>query len=224
MRNSRKVPANKLRRTTMQWWERLKRSMEDQRLTPEELAKRAGINVKSVYAYLQGRTDNPRGDVIRRLAKAIDISEVALRYGGDTPENFVPLKKVPLLDMTKLAKLKPAQDPLSTWDGTTVVSVPMDVPDGAYGITLADDANEPEFRRGDVVICDPTQDVTPGRYVVAVLTDEQSAKFARFRPLSYGATKRFKLIHSNPDYPEIEVGTKVKGFILARGIKHIRSI
>ena len=224
MKIRRTVRKHKLRRSAMKWWERLKRQMEDRRLSPEDVAKRAGVNVKSVYAYLEGRVDQPRGDTVKRLAHAVHLSEMALRHGGDAPQNVVPLKKVPLLDMAKLAKLKASQDPLSTWDGTSVVSVPMDVPDGAYGVTLIDDANGPEYRRGDVVICDPGEDITPGRFVVAVLTDKQEAHFARFRPLSHGDTKRFKLIHLNDDYPEIDVGGKVKGFILARGIKHIRSI
>jgi len=224
MKISRKVSVNKLRRNTMNWWTRLKRSMEDRRLSPEDVAKRAGVNVKSVYAYLAGRVENPRGDVVKRLARAVDLSEMELRHGGDLPANIVPLKKVPLLDMRKLAKLKPSQDPMSTWDGTSVVSVPMDVPDRAYGITLIDDANAPEFTTGDVVICDPGEEIIPGRFVVAVLTEEQQAHFARFRPLSYGDTKRFKLVRGSEDYPDIEVGGKVKGFILARGIKHIRSI
>lgn len=224
MKIRRTVRKHKLRRSAMKWWERLKRQMEDRRLSPEDVAKRAGVNPKSVYAYLEGRVEQPRGDTVKRLAHAVHLSEMALRYGGDAPQNVVPLKKVPLLDMTKLGKLRASQDPLSTWDGTSVVSVPMDVPDGAYGVTLVDDANEPEFRRGDVVICDPGEDIIPGRFVVAVLTEEQQAHFARFRPLAHGETKRFKLVRNNADYPEIEVGGKVKGFILARGIKHIRSI
>ena len=224
MKISRKVPTNKLRRNTMHWWERLKRRMQDRGLKPADLATRAGVNVKSVYAYLDGRVPQPRGDTLKRLATALDLSEMELRFGADAPPNIVPLKKVPLLDMRKLAKLKPSQDPMSTWDGTSVVSVPMDVPDRAYGITLIDDANAPEFTTGDVVICDPGEDIIPGRFVVAVLTEEQQAHFARFRPLSYGDTKRFKLVRSSEDYPDIEVGQKVKGFILARGIKHIRSI
>jgi transcriptional regulator with XRE-family HTH domain len=208
----------------MEWWERLKRQMEDRRLTPEDVAKRAGLNVTSVYKYLTGKVAQPRGDAVKRLAHAVHMSEMALRYGGDAPNNVVPLRKVPLLDMARLGKLKPAQDPLTTWDGTSVVSVPIDVPDGSYGVTLTSESNEPDFRRGDIVICNAAEEVLPGRFVVAVLTETETAHFARFRPLAHGETKRFKLVHGNEDYPDIEVGHKIKGFILARAIKHIRDI
>jgi transcriptional regulator with XRE-family HTH domain len=208
----------------MTWWERLRKAMEARRLSPEDVAKRAGVNLKSLYGYLKGDVAQPRGDVVRRLAHAVQTTELALRYGGDAPPNVVPLKKVPLLDMTKLAKLKPAESPLSLWDGTSVVSVPADVPDGAFGVTLPNAANAPEFQHGDIVICDPGAEVLPGRYVVAVLTESEEAHFAKFRPQSHGNASRFTLVQQNEDYPTIEVGGKVKGFIIARCIKHIRDI
>jgi AcrR family transcriptional regulator len=55
--------------------------MDDRRLTPEDVAKRAGLNVASVYKYLDGRVEQPRGDVVKRLAQAVHLSEMALRYG-----------------------------------------------------------------------------------------------------------------------------------------------
>jgi transcriptional regulator with XRE-family HTH domain len=66
----------------MQWWQRLDRSMKAQRLSPDTVAERAGINIKSVYAYLNGRVDHPRGDIVKRLAAAVGMTEVALRDGG----------------------------------------------------------------------------------------------------------------------------------------------
>ena len=208
----------------MQWWERLARVMEARRLSPEVVAERARVNLKSLYGYLKGDVDQPRGNVVKRLAGAVGMTELALRYGNNEPSGVVQLKRIPLLDMNRLGTLKAGEDPLSTWDGTTMVSVPADVPDGAYGVTLLDAANSPEFSAGDMVICDPTAEVEPGRWVVAVLSDEERARFARFRPLAHGDKRRFRLIHANADFPDIEVSGKVKGFILARVIKHIRDV
>jgi SOS-response transcriptional repressor LexA len=209
----------------MKWWERLGRTMEARRLTPDAVAERARVNLKSLYGYLQGDVDQPRGDIVKRLAAAVGMTELALRYGSDGfPENTVELKRIPLITMNKLGTLTAGQDPMAVWDGSTVVSVPADVPDGAYGVTLVDSSNEPDFARGDIVICDPLADLEPGRYVVAILTEEQQAHFAKWRPLAHRDVRRFVLTHANADYPDIEVGSRIKGFILARAIKHIRNI
>lgn len=208
----------------MKWWEKLKRIIDSRRdLTVEKVAADAKINVKSLYGYLNGDVDNPRGDTVARLARAVGTTEQALRYEG-LPENFTPLKQIPLLQMTKLGTLKVKQDAMSVWDGVSYVSVSSDIPDGSYGVVLGDDSGGTDFPEGSTIICNPAADVQPGRYVVAVLTDEQRAHFGKFRPSAHRDTKHFTLVRPNPDFPNIEVGGKTKGFILARAIKHIRDI
>lgn len=207
----------------MEWWERLGKIIETRGLSVEDVAAKARLPVKSLYGYLKGEVDNPRGDVVERLARAVGTTEQALRY-GDAPSNVVALRRIPLLDMKKLGALKLSQDPMTTWDGVTFVSVPNDIPDGAYGITLVDNSGEGEFSEGDVVVCDPTADVTPGRYVVAVVIDDKAAYFGKFRPLAHGDRRNFEILRPNPDYPKIEVGGRLKGFILARAVRHIRKI
>ena len=104
-----------------------------------------------------------------------------------------------------------------------IVSAARRVWDAAQPLT--DESGEPLFREGEVVICNPGADVVPGRYVVAVLTDEERAVFAKYRPAAHRQPRHFYLKPPNPDYPEIEVNGKThKGFILARAIKHIRDI
>lgn len=209
----------------MEWWERLGRAIAARGIPPETVAERARVHIKSLYGYLKGGVKQPRGDVIKRLAAAVGMTEIALKYGTNgLPGNTVGLKKIPLLDMNKLGTLKVGQDPMAVWDGASVVSVPDENPDGAYAVRLVDDSGGDIFKKGDMVICDPAADVEPGSYVVAVLTDEERAHFAKWKPLAHRDTKRFTLIHGNTNYPDIEVGTKVKGFILARAVSHIRKI
>jgi transcriptional regulator with XRE-family HTH domain len=68
---------------TVKWSERLKRQMDDRRLTPEDVAKRSGITVHSVYAYLNGKVAQPRGDAVKRLAAVVGMTEQSLRYGDE---------------------------------------------------------------------------------------------------------------------------------------------
>ena len=127
--------------------------------------------------------------------------------------------------MSKLGALKTATDPLAVWDGVSQVSVQTDIPDGSYGVRLTDESGEPVFRAGEIVICNPAAEIVPGRYVVAVLTDEDRAVFARYRPAAHRQPRHFFLKPPNDAFPEIEVNGKThKGFILARAIKHIRDI
>ena len=88
-----------------------------------------------------------------------------------------------------------------------------------------DESNEPEFTKGSMIICDPKAPIIPGKYVVILVPDDQEALFGKFRPMGYKDMKRFKVLRTNPDYPqEIEFGGKVKGLIIARAIKHVRDI
>ena len=206
----------------MRWWERLSKIIEARDLLDEQVAKDARVPVKSLYGYLKGEVDNPRGDVVQRLARAVQTSEQALRY-GDTPAH-VPLRRVPLLDMSKLGTLKANQDPLSVWDGISYATVPGDVRDGAFAVALTDNSGEPEFQEGDLIICDPAADVVPGRYVLTIATDDKATHFGRYRPTAHGDRRNFKIKPRNEDYPEVEIGGKTKGFILGRAIKHIRNI
>ena len=66
----------------MTWWERLSLEMSARNLSPEDVASRSGVPVKSVYGYLKGDVENPRGDTLRRLANAVHMSEQQLRYAG----------------------------------------------------------------------------------------------------------------------------------------------
>lgn len=210
----------------MKWWERLAQAMEARRISPDALAERARVPVKSVYGYLNGVVDNPRGDVVNRLAKAVGMSELALRHGPqeDAAQVVLQLKKIPLIDMNKIGTLPAGRDALDAWDGSAVVSVPSDVPDGAYAMTLLDESNAPGFQKGDIIVCDPAAEVIPNRYVVAVLTDEKKAYFGRYAPATHGSMRRFRLEREGQGWPSIEVGTKSKGYVLARVTKHIRDV
>jgi transcriptional regulator with XRE-family HTH domain len=207
----------------MMWWERLGRAMTARNQSVEDVAKRARVHVKSLYGYLKGDVENPRGDVVLRLAGAVGMSEQELRY-GDGPQNLTRAKRIPLLDMHKLGTLKAGEDPMSLWDGVSSAEVPVEIPDGCFVTSLTDESNEPEFMKGSMVICDPKASILPGKFVIVIMPDVEEALFGRFRPMGYRDTRRFTLIRSHKDYPDIEFGGKVKGFIIARAIKHVRDI
>lgn len=207
----------------MKWWERLGRVMEARKQSVEDVAARAQVPVKSLYGYLKGDVENPRGDVVRRLAGTVGMSEQELRF-GDNPNNLARSKRIPLLDMHKLGALKAGADPLTVWDGVSTAEVPVEIPDGCFVTSLIDESNEPDFMKGSTVICDPKAAIVPGKFIVVIMPDVQDALFGRFRPMGFRDTRRFTLIRSHKDFPDIEFGGKVKGLIIARAIKHVRDI
>lgn len=206
----------------MTWWERLKQIMDARGLSPEQVAERAGVPVKSVYGYLSGQVANPRGNVLQRLAAAVGSTELYIRHGAQAAD-VVDLRKIPLLTMNKLGTIRRGQSVLDVWDGVTLVAVPNEISEAAFGVVLLDDSCAPEFGTGDIIICDPKAEQVPGRYVFAVIDGLATAFFGKFRPTSVDRT-RFQIIPTNPNYPTIDVDDLNPGHIVARGIKHIRSI
>lgn len=202
------------------WWQRLQREMTSQGLSAEDVSASSGVPVKTVYGYLKGEVENPRGDTLAKLAASVGVSEEYLRYGG---KEEIPLKRVPLLDMNELRTLNIGESPLDVWDGETTVAAPIDTPEDSFGVVLPNDANAPDFRKGDIVIFSPSAEIEPGCYVLAVRRLD-GAHFERYKMVSPSAHDRFVLIHDNEHWPDVQVDNDQPGFIVARGIKHIRDI
>lgn len=212
--------------TRMTWWERLAQIIDTRGLTPERIASVSGVPLKSVYGYLKGDVANPRGDVMRRLAVAVGTTEAYLRYGtAGNSERSSAVRKIPLIKLNAFATLVVPADAMSAWDGVSDVIVPMDVHDGCYAVEITDDSGGSEFRAGDVLICDQSAAIEPGRVVVAVLPAAEMAVFGRYKP--HSRTKPdagFSIEHANPDYPATKTSPDQPGFVVARAIRHVRNI
>lgn len=202
------------------WWQRLQREMTGRGINAEDVSTSTGVPVKTVYGYLKGEVANPRGNTLARLAASVGVSEEYLRYGG---RQEVVLKRVPLLDMNELRTLNLGDDPLLVWDGESTVAVPVDTPADSFGVTLPDDSNAPDFRKGNVVIFSPSAAIDPGCYVLAIRRLD-GAHFGRYKMLAPNAPDRFVVIHDDEHWPDVRVDGDNPGFIVARGIKHIRDI
>lgn len=65
----------------MDWSDRLNEAMQALGWNKAELSRRSGVPYDSVNKYLRGNIDQPRGDTIERLAKAIGRDPLWLRDG-----------------------------------------------------------------------------------------------------------------------------------------------
>ncbi|WP_245892889.1 LexA family protein [Devosia naphthalenivorans] len=66
---------------TMKWWQRLQSAIDELGWTKAELQRRSGISYDSINKYLRGDVDNPRGNVLEKLAATIDRPAIWLKEG-----------------------------------------------------------------------------------------------------------------------------------------------
>lgn len=67
----------------MKWWERLQSAIDELGWSKAELQRRSGISYDSINKYLRGDVDNPRGNVLEKLAETIDRPALWLKEGID---------------------------------------------------------------------------------------------------------------------------------------------
>lgn len=65
----------------MKWWQRLQMAIDELGWNKAELQRRSGISYDSINKYLRGEVDNPRGNVIDKLAATIDRPALWLKEG-----------------------------------------------------------------------------------------------------------------------------------------------
>ena len=63
------------------WHERTLQVLRELGWPRAELARQSGISKESIYKYLAGSIDKPRGNKLRAISKALGVSEVWLTFG-----------------------------------------------------------------------------------------------------------------------------------------------
>jgi hypothetical protein len=76
----------------MHWSDRAKARMEAIGLSAVELSKLADVPYDQVLKQLQGHVDNPRGDTMKRLASALQMTEKELRFGAGEGVDVLPIE------------------------------------------------------------------------------------------------------------------------------------
>lgn len=196
-------------------------------LEAKSVAERSGVPLKSLYGYLAGKTPNPHGDAVHRIAtKALGISEQELRYGlDDEGKRIADLKKIPLLDMNKLGTLRNGQPPVEVWNEVSLMSVQSNsLSEQAFGLVIEDESGLPDIKPGEVLVFDPEATLVPGKLTLAVLKDQKLGVIGRYRPLAIAGSTHFTIVTLNPDYPDVKVDDDNPGFVVARAVQHIRKL
>lgn len=80
----------------MKWWQRLQTRMDELGWNKTDLHEKSGVPYDSINKYLRGDIDQPRGNVMQKLADAVERSVLWLRDGIDLEESTVSLSKAGL--------------------------------------------------------------------------------------------------------------------------------
>jgi transcriptional regulator with XRE-family HTH domain len=144
--------------------ERLKAAMDARKLSPEFVAKKAGVPIKSLYGYLEGDVERPRGTIVRRLAEAVQMTEPQLLYGELPSKGFVRAGRIVPMIAVHDAIAMPA-----SYNAQEYVHTHFGCSGKAFAIEVFDTRNAPEFQREQRLIIDPAEQPQPGDMVLAFI-------------------------------------------------------
>lgn len=207
---------------SMKWGARLKSKLADLNWSLPRLAAEMGrpddaALIESLGKYVNGKVDNPRGTMLRDIAKAIGTTEIELRTGNNLTMS-VPLSEAEpnsrdnarLGGAVSLSHTVPVYgQAMGGKHGEFVLngnkvgdllapSSLIGVPD-AYAVYIAGDSMEPRYFAGEVAFIHPRLTVKKGDFVVAqIATDEGSAPLAFVKRFLSMDDRRLRLEQLNP--------------------------
>lgn len=197
----------------MDWHDRLEAKRVKLGWNKAELARRANVSYDNVIKYLRGGVEHPRGDILKKLADAVGVTEQYLWYGvenrlqsGDDTSIDQSMRRAPLYVWGDLWMLTlPDQGTLATLRSLAVPE--DDVSDLAFFVEAPDDSNAPIFNEGDKMLCDPERPPVPGKFVIAMVNGQRVPVFGRYRvkDLVNGEPSNVEIVPENDNFPTIRV-------------------
>jgi phage repressor protein C with HTH and peptisase S24 domain len=207
---------------SMKWGSRLRNKLDDLGWSLPRLASEMGrpddaALIESLGKYVNDRVDNPRGTMMRDIAKAIGMTEFELRTGNilttPVPESgteqnsrdnarmagAVSLShKIPVYGQAMGGKhgefVLNGNKVADILAPTSLVSVP-----DAYAVYIAGDSMEDRYFAGEVAYVHPGLPVRKGDFVVAqIATEEGAAPLAFVKRFISMNDKSLRLEQLNP--------------------------
>ncbi len=180
----------------MNWSDRAKQVLKNKGWSTAELGRRTGITYDTLYKQLR-EVDQPRGDVLKRIATALSVNEYWLRTGDGLMVSEIPLAGFVSAGeaFVQLDDLAGALDP-----------VPIEFGDNPIAAEVRSTSMVPVYRPGDRVIGDKLS----GEARIAgavnrdciVMTANAEGYLKRF---TRGARVGLYTLRSyNPDFSDIE--------------------
>lgn len=166
----------------MTWHDRLKLKLEELGWTSADLARATGFDPKLISKYINKGVDNPRGETIPKLAKALGVSEQWLMYGDAGPIENTKYRENPNPDILQVPMISDRIFSLLVCGEMNFNNVllgsehmPFRKKDTHSNnlvlLTIRDSNNTPELNPGDSVYVDITERPKYGQYVASLIED-----------------------------------------------------
>ena len=143
------------------WGERLKTATDEKGWTAAELSRRSGVPIENIKKYMQGSVDNPRGNVIAKLAAALDKPAVWLSHGEAPSPSDVrggPISVPPINPRSVVDVLGVTSGGENGWfemNGQVIDRVPLppgiSSADLIFALYVSGDSMWPRYEDGDLV-------------------------------------------------------------------------
>ncbi|TGZ35349.1 putative HTH-type transcriptional regulator [Photobacterium damselae subsp. damselae] len=210
--------------------ERLLSRRKELNLTQDDLAKKTKTTRVAISNIELGISTNVRATTLFSLAKALYCDPMWLLTGEqpkaieqtDTIKLKDVAKYVPLINFVQAGAWTTTMDDINL-DDAKMIPCPVRCSDKTFALQVVGESMEPRFEDGDIIFVDPTLiDPEPGKFVVAMLTDEHEATFKEFQKLD--GQKMLKAL--NPNYPPDMRYVKINGNCRLVGtvVSHVKPV
>lgn len=188
----------------MDWHERLQRKRAELGWSKRELHRRSGVPYDSVVKYLKGDVDNPRGDILENLARAIGVSPLWLRYGVEGADRLPSNgQRVPLLTLGELGTMGLERaSAAAIAAGRTTPSMGT-LHQHTFAVQIEDQSNAPSLNAGDSVFCDPSISPMPGALVLIRAGAQVLIRRYRLKSITADGLSSAEFTAENPNHPTI---------------------
>lgn len=168
--------------------------------------RRSGVPYDSVVKYLKGDVDNPRGDILEKLAQAIGVTPLWLRYGVEGSD-ALPLNqngnRVPLVTLGELGAMGLERASAAAVSaGRTTPSIGV-THNRTFALLIEDQSNAPALNVGDSIFCDPAAPPIPGALVVIRAGTQVLVRRYRLATMTGDGLSAAEFVAENPNHPTI---------------------
>jgi len=189
------------------WHQRMRKRLGEKGWNLADLARHGDLPYTSLRQYSRGKVDQPRPDILRKMAAALDVSEQWLLFGTNETLSHAPIPYLPL------SSIKPGEDV-----HMSLVQAPTGVPEGSRA-TAADASMAPDALPSDLLFYS-NQLPEPGNIVVVWVEAEQRAFLRTYTvPSSKGGVREYEFAPRNPSHTSFKF-TGDDGFTILGVVTH----
>jgi SOS-response transcriptional repressor LexA len=187
---------------------RIRERREELRLTQQQIADLVGVSYQAVQQWEADETAPKRGETRKKLAKALQTTEVGLEFGAlqarmpltdyNTAEGPAIGRLVPLISWVQAGNFHEPVDNYSVGDAEDWLPLPRRASPRTFALRVRGISMEPKYHDGEIIFVDPDAEARNGSRVVVRLEREKEATFKEL--VIEGELQYLRAL--NPAWPE----------------------